>query len=75
MERHSIAAAMYAMCLSILWNRHFQLLAHPADFTTAVNKDLVEIFGSVVTFATAMCSVIDVSAGTLCFTGAGVQHP
>jgi len=75
MEGHGLAAALYAMHLSILWNRHFQLLIRPADFTAAVNKDLVKIFGSVVTFATAMCGIIDARAGTLCFTGAGGPTP
>ena len=63
------------MHLSILWNRHFQLLKSPADFAAAINEDLVKIFGSVVTFATAMCGIIDASAGTLCFTGAGGPTP
>jgi serine phosphatase RsbU (regulator of sigma subunit) len=63
------------MHLSILWNRHFQLLINPADFAAAINEDLVKIFGSVVTFATAMCGVIDARAGTMCFTGAGGPTP
>jgi len=75
MEGHGVAAALYAMHLSILWNRHIRLLKSPADFTAAVNEDLVKIFGSVVTFATAMCGIIDACAGTLCFTGAGGPTP
>ena len=75
MEGHGVAAALYAMHLSILWNRHFKLLKSPADFAAAVNEDLVKIFGSVVTFATAMCGIIDASVGTLCFTGAGGPPP
>ena len=75
MEGHGMAAALYAMHLSILWNRHFKLLEHPADFTAAVNEDLVKIFGSVVTFATAMCGTIDAASGTLRFTGAGGPTP
>ena len=75
MEGHGIAAALYAMHLSILWNRHFHLLKNPPDFTAAVNAELIEIFGSVVTFATAMSGIIDVSEGTLRFTGAGGPPP
>ena len=75
MEGHGVAAALYAMHLSILWNRHFHLLKNPAEFTAAVNAALIEIFGSVVTFATAMCGVIDVPEATLCFTGAGGPPP
>jgi serine phosphatase RsbU (regulator of sigma subunit) len=63
------------MHLSILWNRHFQLLKSPADFAAATNEDLVKIFGSVVTFATAMSGIIDASAGTLCFAGVGGPTP
>jgi sigma-B regulation protein RsbU (phosphoserine phosphatase) len=71
----SVAAALYAMHLSILWNRHFHLMKSPADFAAAINEDLVKIFGSIVTFATAMCGIIDAGAGTLCFTGAGGPTP
>ena len=75
MEGHGVATALYAMHLSILRNRHFQRLKSPVDFAAAVNEDLVKIFGSVVTFATAMCGINDASAGTLCFTGAGRPTP
>jgi PAS domain S-box-containing protein len=75
MEGHGVAAALYAMHLSILWNRHFKLLKSPAEFAVAINEDLIKIFGSVVTFATAMCGIIDASAGTMCFTGAGGPTP
>jgi serine phosphatase RsbU (regulator of sigma subunit) len=75
MEGHGVAAALYAMHLSILWNRHFNLMKSPAAFAAAINADLVKIFGSVVTFATAMCGVIDAHAGTLIFTGAGGPTP
>jgi serine phosphatase RsbU (regulator of sigma subunit) len=75
MEGHGIAAALYAMHMSILWNRHFHLIESPAKFAAAVNAELVEIFGSVVTFATAMCGVIHVPEATLRFTGAGGPTP
>jgi PAS domain S-box-containing protein len=75
MEGHGVAAALYAMHLSILWKRHYHLLKSPAAFAAAINEDLVKIFGSVVTFATAMCGFVDASAGTFCFTGAGGPPP
>jgi len=34
----------------------------PPDFAAAINEALVKLFGSVVTFATAACGVIDFSA-------------
>jgi serine phosphatase RsbU (regulator of sigma subunit) len=75
MEGHGVAAALYAMHLSILWSRHFNLMKSLAEFAAAINADLVKIFGSVVTFATAMCGVIDARTGTLIFTGAGGPTP
>jgi PAS domain S-box-containing protein len=75
MEGHGIAAALYTMHMSILWSRHFQLLQSPAAFAAAVNAELVKIFGSIVTFATAMCAVINVPEATLTFTGAGGPGP
>jgi serine phosphatase RsbU (regulator of sigma subunit) len=63
------------MHLSILWDQHYRLLNNPAEFAAAVNKDLVQIFGSVVTFAAAICGVVDARAATLSFTGAGGPQP
>jgi serine phosphatase RsbU (regulator of sigma subunit) len=59
MEGHGLAAALYAMQLSSVWNQHFQLLTKPSGFAAQVNKELVRIFGRVVTFATAVCGVMD----------------
>ena len=63
------------MHLSTLWNRHIYRLKKPVAFAAANNKDLVQIFGSVVTFATAICGVIDADTGTLRFTGGGGPPP
>ena len=75
MEGHGVAAALYTMHLSILWSRHYRLLINPAKFADAINKELVKIFGSITTFAAAICGVIDARAGTLRFTGAGSPPP
>ena len=75
MEGHGVAAALYAMHLSILWNSHFHLLKSPAAFASALNEDLIKISGKVVTFAAAVCGIIDARDGTLCFTGAGGPKP
>ena len=75
MEGHGLVAALYTMHLSILWDHHHQLLLNPAEFAAEVNKELVRIFGSVVTFATAICGVIDANAGKLRITGAGGPLP
>jgi serine phosphatase RsbU (regulator of sigma subunit) len=75
MEGHGLAAALYTMQLGSVWNQHFQLLTNPAVFAAEVNKELVRIFGRVVTFATAVCGVIDARAGKVSFTGAGGPSP
>jgi len=75
MEGHGLAAALYTMQLGSVWNQHFQLLTNPARFAAEVNKELVGIFGRVVTFATAVCGVIDARAGKVRLTGAGGPPP
>jgi PAS domain S-box-containing protein len=75
MEGHGIAAALYTMHLGILWNRHNHLLVNPAEFAEAINNDLVKIFGDIVTFAAAICGVIDARTGSLKFAGAGGPPP
>jgi PAS domain S-box-containing protein len=75
MEGHGVAAALYTMHLGVLWGQHYPLLQKPAEFAGMINKELVRIFGSIVTFATAVCGVIDAATGTLCFTGAGGPPP
>jgi sigma-B regulation protein RsbU (phosphoserine phosphatase) len=75
MEGHGLAAALYTMQLGSVWNQHFQLLANPAGFAAEVNKELVRIFGSVVTFATAVCGVVHAHTGKVSLTGAGGPPP
>jgi hypothetical protein len=43
------------MQLSMLCDRHTELLGHPAEFAGAVNNDLVGIFSDDVSFAAAIC--------------------
>ena len=75
MEGHGLAAALNTMQLASVWNQHCQLLTNPAGFATEVNKELVRIFGSIVTFTTAVCGVIDAGAGKVSVTGAGGPPP
>jgi PAS domain S-box-containing protein len=75
MEGHGLAAALYTMQLGSVWNQHFQLLTNPAGFAAGVNKELVRIFGRVVTFAAAVCGVIDARTGKVSLTGAGGPSP
>ena len=75
MEGHGVAAALYTMHLSLLWGRFHPLLTEPPEFAEAVNNELVKVFGGDVSFATAVCGVIDASNGTLLLTAAGGPPP
>jgi serine phosphatase RsbU (regulator of sigma subunit) len=75
MEGHGLVAALYTMHLGIVWNQHYQLLENPVEFAAQANRELVRIFGGVVTFAAAICGVIDASAGMVRLTGAGGPSP
>lgn len=75
MEGHGVAAALYTMHLSLLWGRFHPLLAEPAEFAGAVNNELVKVFGGDVSFATAVCGVVDASSGTIVLTSAGGPPP
>jgi phosphoserine phosphatase RsbU/P len=80
MEGHGVAAALYTMHLSLLWERRSKLLRDPAVFAAALNDELVRVFEKDATFATAVCGVIDAAAGTLRVSAAGgppalIIHP
>jgi serine phosphatase RsbU (regulator of sigma subunit) len=80
MEGHGVAAALYTMHLSLLWERLCGLVRDPAVFAAALNDELVGVFEKDVTFATAVCGVIDAAGGTLRLSAAGgppalVFHP
>jgi PAS domain S-box-containing protein len=80
MEGHGVSAALYTMHLSLLWERRSGLLSDPALFAAAVNDELVRVFEKDVTFATALCGVIDAAQGTLRVSAAGgppalIIHP
>jgi PAS domain S-box-containing protein len=67
---HGVAAALYTMYLSSLWDRDFERVASPADFAAAVNNDLAKVVRDE-SFATALCGVIDAEQKTLRFASAG----
>ena len=75
MEGHGVAAALYTMHLNLLWERFLPLLTEPSEFAGAVNNELVKVFGGDVSFATAVCGVLDASNGTLWLTAAGGPPP
>lgn len=40
---HGVAAALYTMHLSSLWDQHHRLLANPVEFAAKVNNELVRV--------------------------------
>jgi serine phosphatase RsbU (regulator of sigma subunit) len=68
---HGVAAALYTMHLSSLWDRYHSLLADPVDFMAKVNDELVNVVKTDESFATALCGVVDVKSRVFRFTGAG----
>ena len=68
---HGIAAALYTMHLSSLWNRYEHLLANPPEFMAVVNNELVKVVKTDESFATAVCGLVDLKKRLLRFTGAG----
>lgn len=75
MEGHGVAAALYTMHLNLLWERFLTLMADPSKFAGAVNAELAKVFGVDVSFAAAVCGLIDASNGTLWLTAAGGPSP
>ncbi len=75
MEGHGVAAVLYTMHLNLLFERFLALLAEPPEFAGAVNAELVKVFEGDVSFATAVCGLIDASNGTLWLTAAGGPPP
>jgi PAS domain S-box-containing protein len=68
---HGIAAALYTMHLSQLSHRLRHELVNPAAFACRLNNELVELFSSDQSFATAVCAVIDLAEREIRMTGAG----
>ena len=68
---HGIAAALYTMHLSSLWNRHRSLIREPAKFAARLNNELAKVVKSDESFATAVCGLIDLQQRVFRFAGAG----
>ncbi len=68
---HGIAAALYTMHLSSLWNRHHKLIHEPAEFTAKLNNELAKVVKTDESFATAVCGVLNVRDNVFRFAGAG----
>jgi len=68
---HGIAAALYTMHISSLWDRYCELLASPSEFAAKMNNELVRVVGQDESFAAAVCGLIDLQRRVFRFVGAG----
>ena len=68
---HGVAAALYTMHLSSLWDRYCHLLRSPAEFAGSVNNELAKLIKGETSFATALCGLVDLENRVFRFTGAG----
>lgn len=77
---HGLAAALYTMHLSSLWDRYSGLLTSPAEFAGKMNQQLVRVVKGEESFATAVCGLVDLGDRVFRFSGAGgpqvlLMHP
>jgi sigma-B regulation protein RsbU (phosphoserine phosphatase) len=68
---HGIAAALYTMHLSQLWERFCHLIEEPAECTEQLNSELIKVVKSDRSFATAACCLVDLERREFRFSGAG----
>ena len=68
---HGIAAALYTMHLSQLWDRYHGLLVSPAEFTATMNNELAKVVKTDESFATAVCGLVDLKERKFRFASAG----
>jgi sigma-B regulation protein RsbU (phosphoserine phosphatase) len=72
---HGVAAALYTMYLSSLWDAHRHLLLQPMEFCRAVDETLCRLFKGTGPFAATLCGLIDLQSHTLRLIGAGSPPP
>ncbi len=68
---HGVAAALYTMHLSSLWDRYYSLLANPVEFSEKMNRELARVVKEDVSFATAVCGLVDLRNG---YSGSPVRE-
>ena len=68
---HGLAAALYTMYISSLWDRYHPLLATPWSFAGRIGNELNRLVRDNEVFATGICGLVDVSRHEVRLTGAG----
>ncbi len=68
---HGLAAALYTIHLSSLWDRYCHLLKTPSAFAGTIGNELNRIVKGGESFATGIGGTVDVDRRTIVFAGAG----
>jgi phosphoserine phosphatase RsbU/P len=68
---HGLAAALYTMCLSSLWDRYHRLLLSPAEFAAKIGNELSRLVKGGESFAAGVCGAVSVDRREVSFAGAG----
>ena len=68
---HGLAAALYTMYISSLWDRYYSLLATPSSFVGRIGSELNRLVRDDEVFATGICGLLDVSRHEVRLIGAG----
>ncbi len=68
---HGLAAALYTMYLSALWDRYHRLLTTPVAFAAKMNDELNHIVKRGEAFAAGMCGMVDLHRQEVVVAGAG----
>lgn len=68
---HGLAAALYTMHLSALWDRYHPLLRTPAAFAVKIGNELNRIVKDGEAFAAGICGLVDLIGHEVVLSGAG----
>ena len=68
---HGLAAALYTIHLSSLWERYYQLLASPTAFAVKIGNKLNQIVKGAESFAAGVCGLVNADRREVLFAGAG----
>ena len=68
---HGLAAALYTIHLSSLWDRYCQLLKTPSVFARKIGNELNRIVRGGESFAAGVCGLVDASRREVRLAGAG----
>jgi PAS domain S-box-containing protein len=68
---HGLAAALYTMYLSALWDRYCPWVATPSAFALKISDELFRVVQGREAFAAGVCGILDLDRLEIVFSGAG----